>query len=74
LPSNMRAKVNAVFNVFMSISIIIFQILAGFLGDRIGYRPVVIILASVSLISIFIFIVLPSDENKKVYEAIRSTN
>ena len=74
LPSNMRAKVNAVFNVFMSIAIILFQIVAGFLGDRIGYRPVVIILTSLSLISIFIFIVLPSDENRKVYETIRITN
>ncbi len=74
LPSNMRAKVNAVFNVFMSISIIIFQIIAGFLGDRIGYRPVVVILTSISLVSVFIFIILPSDKNKKVYEAIRTTN
>lgn len=74
LPSNMRAKVNAVFNVFMSISIIIFQIIAGFLGDRIGYRPVVVILTSISLVSVFIFIILPSDKNRKVYEAIRTTN
>lgn len=74
LPANMRAKVNAVFNVFISISIILFQMIAGFMGDKIGYRPVVVILSSIALISIFIFIVIPSDENKKVYEATRTTN
>ncbi|HXL04710.1 MAG TPA: MFS transporter [Bacillota bacterium] len=72
LPSNMRAKVNAVFNVFMALSIILFQIIAGFLGDRIGYRNVVLMLAGISLLAIFIFIVIPSDENRKVYEAARS--
>lgn len=74
LPSHMRAKVNAVFNVFMALSIILFQIVAGFLGDRIGYRKVVVLLAGFSLISIFFFIVIPSDENRKVYEATRVKN
>jgi len=68
----MRAKVNAVFNVLMALSIILFQIIAGFLGDRIGYRMVVVILSGISLLAIFIFIVIPSDENRKVYEATRA--
>lgn len=72
LPSNMRAKVNAVFNVFISISIILFQIIAGYLGDILGYRKVVIILTSISLLSIFFFIIIPSDNNRKVYEATRA--
>ncbi|SDZ10073.1 Predicted arabinose efflux permease, MFS family [Proteiniborus ethanoligenes] len=72
LPSNMRAKVNAVFNVFMASSIILFQILTGFLGDMIGYRKTAVILAGISLISIFIFIIVPSAENSKVYEATRA--
>ncbi len=71
LPSNMRAKVNAVFNVFMALSIIIFQIIAGYLGDRIGYRKVVVLLASFSLLAIFILIVKPTEENRKIYEATR---
>lgn len=71
LPANMRAKVNAVFNVFMSLSIIIFQIIGGFLGDILGYRTVVVVLTSISLTTMFIFIVLPSDKNRKVYEATR---
>src|SRR5699024_8245622 len=74
LPSNMRAKVNAVFNVFMALSIIVFQVIAGFLGDRIGYRKVVVLLAGASLLSIFIFIVTPSEENREVYEATRAKN
>ena len=72
LPSNMRAKVNAVFNVFMASSIILFQILTGFLGDMIGYRKTAVILAGISLISIFNFIIVPSAENSKVYEATRA--
>ncbi len=51
LPSNMRAKVNAVFNMFISLSIIVFQIIAGYLGDRIGYRNTVV------LITIFFIII-----------------
>ena len=72
LPSNMRAKVNVVFNVFIALSVIIFQIIAGYLGDRIGYRKVVVLLASLSLVAVFIFIVRPTEENRKVYEATRA--
>ena len=72
LPSNMRAKVNAVFNMFIALSIIIFQIIAGYLGDKIGYRKVVVLLAGLSLIAVFIFIVKPTEENRKVYEATRA--
>ena len=74
LPSNMRAKVNAVFNVSMALSMILFQIITGFLGDQIGYRKVVVVMAGISLLSIFIFIVIPSDENRKVYEVARAEN
>ncbi|NMA86303.1 MAG: MFS transporter, partial [Tissierellia bacterium] len=71
LPSNMRAKVNAVFNMFISLSIIVFQIIAGYLGDRIGYRNTVVLITIFSLLSVFIFIVRPTEENRKVYEATR---
>lgn len=71
LPTNMRAKVNAVFNVFMSISIIIFQIISGYLGDLFGYRKVAVFLTLISLTSIAIFIIIPDKTNRKVYEAVR---
>ena len=65
---------NAVFNVSMALSMILFQIITGFLGDQIGYRKVVVVMAGISLLSIFIFIVIPSDENRKVYEVARAEN
>jgi MFS family permease len=72
LPTNMRAKVNAVFNVFMSLFIIIFQIISGYLGDLFGYRKVAVVLTVISLISIVIFIIIPDKANRKVYEAVRA--
>lgn len=72
LPPNMRAKVNAVFNVFMSLAIIIFQIISGYLGDLFGYRKVAVFLTVISLISIVIFIIIPDKANRKVYEAVRA--
>jgi len=72
LPAHVRAKVNAVFNVFMSISIILFQIIGGFLGDLIGYRRVVVLLSLISFTVMVIFIVIPTNENKKVYGATRA--
>lgn len=74
LPRNMRAKVNAVFNVFMALSLIVFQVIAGYLGDLIGYRFVVVLMACISLVSIFILIIKPTEENRKVYEATRTEN
>lgn len=74
LPRHMRAKVNAVFNVFMALSLIIFQLLAGYLGDVIGHRIVVVLMASISLVSIFTLIAKPTEENRKVYEATRKEN
>lgn len=72
LPPNMRAKVNAVFNVIFSFSMIIMQLFSGILGDKISYRIVVIIMSLIGMAGIFVFIVLPSDENRKVYESIRA--
>lgn len=71
LPAHMRAKVNAVFNVTISISVIGFQMLAGFLGDLMGYRMVVVILSCIGLVAIFILIILPAEENRKVYDTTR---
>lgn len=71
LPANVRAKVNAVFNVFIAISIIFFQMVGGFLGDIIGYRNVVVLLSIISLGVMFVYIVIPTNENKKVYGATR---
>lgn len=74
LPRHMRAKVNAVFNVLMALSLIVFQLFAGYLGDVLDHRIVVVLMASISLVSIYILIVKPTEENRRVYEAIRTEN
>lgn len=71
LPSYMRARVNALFNVIFAVGGILFQILAGLLGLFIPYRIVALILGLVTFISMIIFIWLPKEVNKTVYEATR---
>ena len=71
LPDNMRARVNAVFNAVFSVGGILFQIFAGMLGERLPYRAVMVIMGTIGLVAIWVFIVLPGDENRKVYEAVR---
>ncbi len=71
LPSTMRAKVNAFFTAYFSITMIIFQFLAGYLGDIMSYRKVIIVLSGVTLLFVFLFIILPQRDNEKVYRATR---
>lgn len=71
LPDNMRARVNAVFNAIFSVGGILFQIFAGMLGETLPYRTVIIIMGMIGLAAIWIFIVRPDQENRKVYEAVR---
>ena len=71
LPDNMRARVNAVFNAIFSVGGILFQIFAGMLGEILPYRTVIIIMGMIGLAAIWVFIIQPGDENRKVYEAVR---
>ena len=71
LPENMRARVNALFGAFFSIGGIFFQILAGLLGEIISYRAVVVLMGSLTLVAIWILIIRPDEDNRKVYEAVR---
>ena len=71
LPDNMRARVNAVFNAVFSVGGILFQIFAGILGEVLPYRTVIIIMGMIGLAAIWVFIMRPSDVNRKVYEAVR---
>ena len=71
LPSNIRARVNAVFEVLFAIGGITFQCIAGVLGEVLPYKVVVVVLGIVSLFAIWILIVLPDKENRPVYEAKR---
>lgn len=71
LPRKMRAKVNAVFSVAMSFVMIAIQLIAGALGERLDFRTVAVILGLVGLLAVTILIVIPSEVNRKVYEATR---
>ena len=71
LPENIRARVNALFGAIFSVGSIFFQIFAGTLGEVLPYRTVIIIMGVISLAAVWILIVRPSDQNRKVYEAVR---
>lgn len=72
LPKQMRARVNAFFNVLFAVGGVAFQFLAGALGQLIPYRAVAVLLGGMGVGSIFLFIVLPAADNRPVYEAERS--
>ncbi len=71
LPPEMRARVNALFHVIFAIGGILFQLLAGLLGLFIPYRLVALFLGLVTFLSMILFIWLPKEVNRKVYEATR---
>jgi DHA3 family macrolide efflux protein-like MFS transporter len=71
LPPDMRAKINAVFNVANSFSAIVFQLGAGYVGDMLGFRNSVILFTVFSTLAFFTFIALPTAVNRRVYEATR---
>lgn len=71
LPVNIRARVNAVFQLFFAIGSIAFQFLSGVLGEYLPYRVLVVLEAGVSMLVMWIFIVRPGNDNRKVYEAVR---
>lgn len=72
LPEHIRARVNALFSAIFSIGMIVFQVVAGMLGEWMPYRGVIIILSIIGFLSIWLLIIRPSDENRKVYEAQRT--
>ena len=72
LPEQMRARVNAVFNVLFAVGGVAFQFLAGALWQFIPYRAVAVLLGGMAVGSVFLFIVLPAADNRPVYEAERS--
>lgn len=74
LPAHMRAKVNAIFTVAVSLAVVVFQLGAGYVGDVFGYRRAVILFSTFSLLSVIGFIAIPSAVNRKIYEATRNTD
>lgn len=72
LPEEMRARVNAFFSTLFAAGGVLFQFLAGILAQVMPYRVVAILFGIISIISMFLFIVLPDRENRPVYEAVRN--
>ena len=71
LPENMRARVNAFFNMAFAAGSVAFQFVAGLMGQVMSYRAAVVILAVFTLICMEVLIVLPAKQNRPVYEATR---
>lgn len=72
LPPHMRAKVNAIFTVAVSLAVVVFQLGAGYVGDVLGHRQAVVLFSTFSLLAVIAFIAIPSAVNRKVYEATRT--
>ena len=72
LPAEMRARVNAIFNVTFAVGGIFFQLLAGLLGQVMPYRIAALLLGLTTLISMYFLIVRPANQNRPIYEATRT--
>lgn len=71
LPEHMRARINALFNAIIALGDIVFQMLAGVLGQYMSYRLAVTLLSLLGLAAMVLLIVVPAQDNRKVYEAVR---
>lgn len=71
LPAQIRARINAFFDVIMAVGGVIFQLLAGGLCQVMPYRIAAMLLGLATMGSVWVFIVLPADDNRPVYEAVR---
>ena len=71
LPSDMRARVNAIFNIIFAVGGIFFQFLAGGLGQMLSYQTVSLLLGSIAFVAMIMLIVIPKKENQPIYEAER---
>ena len=73
LPENMRARINAFFNMVFAIGSVVFQMAAGALGQIMSYRSAILMLSVAELTAMFLLICIPAKENRPVYEAVRKT-
>lgn len=71
LPEHMRARVNAFFNMVIAVGCVVFQLVAGVMGQWMSYRMAVVLLSAFGMLCMVILIVLPAKENRRIYEAVR---
>lgn len=74
LPADMRARVNALFDTMGACAMLLFQLLAGALGQALPYRAGVALISVATLLAAVAFIIVPAKQNRPVYEAVRSEN
>ncbi|MBO5524588.1 MAG: MFS transporter, partial [Roseburia sp.] len=72
LPEHMRARVNAFFNMVMSFGCVVFQLVAGSMGQWMSYRTGVVLISAFGMLCMVVLIVLPAKENRPIYEAVRN--
>lgn len=71
LTPELRARVNALFNVVFSIGGILCQLLAGLMGQVMDYRLAAVILCAAEAACMVCLIFRPKEANRPVYEATR---
>lgn len=69
LPSNMRARINALFSVLVSLGMFVVQMGAGILGEIISYRMVTVIFASFGFFMAILLIVKKRVYIEPIYES-----
>jgi len=72
LPGHMRARVNAFFNMVISLGCVVFQLAAGVMGQWMSYRTAVVLLSAFGMLCMVALIVVPAKENRPIYEAVRN--
>ena len=68
LPPDMRARVNGLIGVIMSMAVLAVQLLAGALGELLPYRYVTLLFAGTSFLGILWFIIGHREAVQKIYE------
>lgn len=71
LPPGMRARVHAMFEMMIAVSAVVFQFFSGWLGQVMPYRAGILVLGFIYFVALFFLIILPREDNRKVYEAER---
>ncbi|MDF2820265.1 MAG: Major Facilitator Superfamily [Clostridiales bacterium] len=71
LPPVMRARVHALFNTIFAVGGIVFQLIAGALGQIMSFRTVALIIGLFTLCCMILLICIPKKENQPIYESVR---
>lgn len=72
LPRNMRVRVQAINNFLFALGNIVFNFIAGVLGDLLSFRVTIVILSAINLAAIFFLIIRGKKYTQPVYEAERT--